>query len=69
MFECDHNQVTLITTNHIERMWVELRKTLKFARQDQLEKYILLEPYRLMYLFGSLEENMDTLLRDLSEGN
>ena len=69
MFECDHDQVTRITTNHVERMWVELRKTLKFARQDQLEKYILLEPYRLMYLFGSLEENMDTLLRDLSEGN
>ena len=65
-FEWDENVVTRITTNHIERMWVELRKTLKSMTVAQLEKYIFLEPYRLSKLYKSTAENVMTVWCDLA---
>ena len=65
-FEWDENEVTRITTNHIERIWVELRKTLKSMTVAQLEKYILLEPYRLMKLYKSTDENVEIVGSDLA---
>ena len=56
---------TLITTNHIERMWVEMRKTMKVMKIVQFEKYLNLEPYRLMNLYGTTEENFKTALKDV----
>ena len=65
-FEWDENEVTRITTNHIERMWVELRKTLKSMTVAQLEKYILLKPYRLMKQYKSTDGNVEIVWTDLS---
>ena len=50
-FEFDGNEATRVTTNHIERLWVELRRTLKYMNMDDFMKYIWLEIYRPLYLF------------------
>ena len=65
-FEWDENAVTRITTNHIERMWVELRKTLKAMSVRDMERYILLEPYRLLNLYKSTNENVMKVWSDFA---
>ena len=65
-FEWETNNVTRVTTNHIERMWVELRKTLKSMTVAQLEKNMFLEPYRLSKLDKSINENVMTVWCDLA---
>ena len=40
MFEFEENKVARITTNHIERMWVELRRTLKYMDMKTFTRYI-----------------------------
>ena len=64
-FEVDGDEVERITTNHIERMWVGLRKTVKFMSLEKFQQFINLEPYRLTFLFSQNEnENVVTLLLD-----
>ena len=58
---------TLITTNHIERMWVEMRKTMKAMKIAQFEKYVNLEPYRLMNLYGTADDCFKTALKDVGK--
>ena len=36
-FIFEDETATRITTNHIERMWVELRKTMKYMKTENLE--------------------------------
>ena len=66
MFEFDDNTVSRITTNHIERMWVELRKTVKSMRLDQFEKYLNLESFRLLHLYGTAEANFVNTVKALT---
>ena len=66
MFEFDNDNVTRITTNHIERMWVELRKTVKSTRLDQFERFLNLESYRLFHLYNDHETNFLQVIHDLS---
>ena len=66
MFEFDDNTVSRITTNHIERMWVELRKTVKSMRLDQFEKYLNLESFRLLHLYGTAETNFMNTIKALT---
>ena len=64
-FEFDGNIATRVTTNHIERMWVELRRTLKYMNMKDFMKYIWLETYRQMRLFSlSHNENIKNVLFD-----
>ena len=58
---------TRITTNHIERMWVELRKTMKYMKTENLEKYLNLEPYRLLHLYGTTQECFKKVLLDVGK--
>ena len=66
-FIFEDETATLITTNHIERLWVELRKTMKAMKIAQFEKYLNLEPYRLMNLYGTVQECVRIALRDVGE--
>ena len=66
-FIFEDETATLITTNHIERLWVELRKTMKAMKIAQFEKYLNLEPYRLMNLYGTVKECVRIALRDVGE--
>ena len=67
-FEFQGNIATRVTTNHIERMWVELRKTLKFMNMELVVRYIGLETYRQMSMFSlSHDVNMENMLRDLAK--
>ena len=40
-FEIGRTNATRITTNHIERMWVELRRTLKYIDRDVRQEHQL----------------------------
>ena len=64
-FEFDGNVATRVTTNHIERMWVELWRTLKYMSMKDFMEYILLETYRQLCLYSLRhDENMERLLFD-----
>ena len=64
-FEADGDLVERITTNHIERMWVGLRQTVKFMSLDKFRQFVNLEPYRLTFLYCEREkENVERLLID-----
>ena len=64
-FEIDGTTVTRITTNHIERVWVELRKTMKHMDKDTFVKYINLETYHQLKLFHANNDMIfETILRD-----
>ena len=66
-FEIDGTLVTRITINHIERMWVELRRTLKYMNKDTFIEMINLETYRQLFLFNSKsEECVKAMLRDFA---
>ena len=67
-FEIDGMVVTRITTNHIERMWVELRRTLKYMDRESFVKNIDLEKYRHMFMYNLKNEvNVLTMLRDMAK--
>ena len=66
-FEFRGNVATRVTTNHIERMWVELRKSLKFLSKKDFIRYLGLETYRQMFLFDAdHDNNMWRLLKDFA---
>ena len=48
----DGTKATKITTNHIERVWVELRKTMKHMDKKTFRCFINLETYCELKLFG-----------------
>ena len=50
-YEINGTMVTRVTTNHIERMWVELRRSLKFMDRENFIQYIDIESYRQMYMY------------------
>ena len=66
-FIFEDETATRITTNHIERMWVELRKTMKYMKTENLEKYLNLEPYRLLHLYGTTQECCKKVLQDVGK--
>ena len=58
--------VLKVTTNHIERLWVELRRILKGVTVDEFPDKLALVPYRLMVITpGQHTENMIKFLGDL----
>ena len=67
-FEFDGNVATSVTTNHIERLWVELRRSLKHMSLEELKKYVWLETYRQLKLYSlKHDDNMERLFKDFSE--
>ena len=54
------NQVVIkVTTNHIERVWVEMRKDLRGLKKEDVERRLREVPYRLFRLWsGNLETEM-----------
>ena len=58
--------VLKVTTNHMERLWVELRRILKGVTVEEFPEKLALVPYRLMRITpGHHQENMFNLLGDL----
>ena len=58
--------VLKVTTNHIERLWVELRRILKGVTVEEFPQKLALVPYRLMWVTpGHHQENMVIFFRDL----
>ena len=62
-----NNLVVLkVTTNHIERIWVELRKDLRGVRKEDVERRLREVPYRLLRLAGANhDENMRSVIADI----
>ena len=55
-----------ITTNHIERMWVELRRDLRGVVRSELAERVDEVPYRLYRLStGSVEEDFKNAVADI----
>ena len=67
-FNTQEGTALRITTNHVERMWVELRRECKSLVLDKAREFILLEPNRERFLFHrSWVENVETVLRHFGE--
>ena len=66
--EIDGTTATKITTNHIERVWVELRKTMKHTDLESFERFINLETYRQLKLYNRNNHlNCEMVLRDFAK--
>ena len=61
------NQVVIkVTTNHIERIWVEMRKDLRWVKKEEVEQRLPEVPYRLFRLWSPrLVENERALIADI----
>ena len=61
------NQLVLkVTTNHIERIWVEMRKDLRGVKKEDVERRLREVPYRLYRLWSvKLEDNEEAFLADI----
>ena len=61
------NQVVLkVTTNHIEWVWVEMRKDLRGVKKEDIEDRPREVPYRLLRLWATkFEENQEALIADI----
>ena len=67
-YEIDGALVTHVTTNHIERMWVELRRTLKFMDCETFVQNINIESYRQLFLFSTKNDtNVLKMLKDFAK--
>ena len=55
-----------VTTNHIERLWVELDKTLAHMTLEKTLRCLNLESYRQLRLYGDKETNVVRLLCDIA---
>ena len=61
------NQVVVkVTTNHIERVWVEMRKDLRGVKKEDVEERLREVPYRLFRLWSArFPENEAALIADI----
>ena len=60
------NVVVKCTTNHVERLWVEMRKYLRGVERSEIQRRIDEVPYRLWRLStGSFEGDQKNLIDDL----
>ena len=67
-YEINGTMVTRVTTNHIERMWVELRRSLKFMDRENFLPYIDLESFRQMFMnHVNPRQNVLTMLKDFAK--
>ena len=65
--EGNRREVVKITTNHIERMWVELRRDLRGVLKSEVAQRIDEVPYRIFRLAtGSHEENLVNAAADMA---
>ena len=62
-----NNLVVLkVTTNHIERVWVEVRKDLRSVKKEDVERRLREVPYRLFRLAGdNLDANLKNIVEDI----
>lgn len=67
-YHFDGRVVTRVTTNHIERAWVEVRKTTEKMTPDDLEEFLHLESFRqLKLVHKKVMDNVEEILRLLPE--
>ena len=56
-----------VTTNHIERIWVDMRQILRGAPRDEISRRLNEVPSRLMtFVPGQNKDNLVSFLRDLA---
>ena len=59
--------VLKVTTNHIERIWVDMRIILRGVPREEIARRLNEVPYRLMtFVPGRNDENLEAFLRDLA---
>ena len=58
--------VLKVTTNHIERIWVEMRKDLRGVKKEDVEARLREVPYMLFRLWSArYEDNEQALIEDI----
>ena len=58
--------VLKVTTNHIERIWVEMRKDLRGVKREDVEARLREVPYRLFRLWSArFADNEQALIDDI----
>ena len=59
--------VLKVTTNHIERIWVDMRLVLRGVPRDEIPSRLNEVPYRLMtFVPGQTRENLVLFIKDLA---
>ena len=63
----ENRMVLKVTTNHIERIWVDMRLILRGVPRDEIRRRLNEVPYRLMsFVPGENQVNLETFLKDLA---
>ena len=63
----ENRLVLKVTTNHIERIWVEMRLILRGVPREEFPRRLNEVPYRLMtFVPGRNQENLEAFLKDLA---
>ena len=65
-FVIERRNIIPVSTNHIERVWVELDKTVDHMPLEKTLRSLNLESYRQLRLFGIKESNLVWLLREIA---
>ena len=65
-FVIEGRNIIRVSTNHIERLWVELERTLAHMTLERTLQCPNLESYRQLRLYGTRETNIVRLLRDIA---
>ena len=66
-FVIEGRNIIRVSTNHIERVWVELDKTVEHLTKEKTLRSLNLESYRQLRLYGTKESNLVRLLRDIAQ--
>ena len=65
-FVVDGNVVRRVTTNHVEREWVELRKRIRYMPKERATENLSLETYRLYRLVVEHERQVETVFAHIA---
>ena len=65
-FVVDGNVVRRVTTNHVEREWVELRKRIRNMPKERATENLSLETYRLYHLVGDHGTQVETVFAHIA---
>ena len=66
--EFEGDVVERVTTNHIERLWVEVKRSIKHMPRDDVADFINVTSYRERFLFSDdVLENIEQLMMDLAK--
>ena len=66
--EFSGDMVERVTTNHIERLWVEVKRSIKYMPREDVADFINITSYRERFLFSEdVAENLKQLMKELAK--